>query len=322
MLPFKQMLLAGFGAILAGFFGALGWDIYLAGKEAVSVSIVGSSIPVHLLVFGAIAIAGLALLISALWKNRSEKKTIDPRFAHLTIHYSQRTDTPDTPNPARPRLVVDNRRKRYYWVSTWLEPYIRQHKINWHTHDGEKALRTWLKKEKIEPHETDPTLEEFELGNLLETDSKSKEKMQEKKQASQLADISIANSPSQEAVNDLLERLSFFINNWNVYRDSIQARNLTSPQNGEVKWTSDQIKSAIVKIRLLKLRKINEEPLILIESTANNMAKLGMGILETYPSRGYVPADIESKTIDDLVKREDILCKNTKQIIRKVGELL
>ena len=174
-ISFRQILLAGFGAILVGFLGALGWDMYSAGKEVVSVSIVGSNIPVHLLVFGAILIAGLALLILALWKNRSERTTVDPRFAHLTIHYSQRTDTPDIPNPARPRLVVDNRRKRYYWVSTWLEPYIRQHKINWHSHDGEKALRTWLKKEKIEPHETDPTPEEIGLENLLETDRLSVE---------------------------------------------------------------------------------------------------------------------------------------------------
>jgi hypothetical protein len=102
-------------------------------------------------------------------------KLIDPRFVHLTIHYSQRTDTPDTLHPARPRLIVYYEKKRYYWVPTWLEPYIKQHKLNWHSHDGEKALRTWLKLEKIEPHETDPSPKDLDLENLLETDRLSVE---------------------------------------------------------------------------------------------------------------------------------------------------
>lgn len=139
-------------------------------------------------------------------KKRSEKKTIDPRFTHLTIHYSQRTDTPDTMYPARPRLIVYYEKKKGYWVPTWLEPYIKQHKLNWHTHDGEKALRTWLKKEKIELHETDPSPEDLDLENLLETDHLSVEpKESVEKLPKSTTDISIVKTPSLFDHDKLIE---------------------------------------------------------------------------------------------------------------------
>ena len=139
-------------------------------------------------------------------KKRSEEKALDPRFTHLTIHYSQRTDTPEVMYPARPRLVVYYEKKKGYWVPTWLEPYIKQHKLNWHTHDGEKALRTWLKKEKIEPHETDPSPEDLDLENLLEIDRLSVESKESVgKLPKSITDMSIVKTPSLFDRNKLIE---------------------------------------------------------------------------------------------------------------------
>ena len=90
--------------------------------------------------------------------------TIEPRFAHLTIHYSQITDTPDTPNPARPRYVANTTTNEAYWVSDLLEPYIRQRKISWHAHDGSEALKTHFKKNRIHPNEHDPKPEDLGLS--------------------------------------------------------------------------------------------------------------------------------------------------------------
>jgi len=89
------------------------------------------------------------------------RENIDPKFIHLTIHYSQRTDTPDTLNPARPRYVVDNKRKEAYWIPTWLEPFIKQHRISWNTHDGETALKKYFRKNKITVHNDNPLPEDL-----------------------------------------------------------------------------------------------------------------------------------------------------------------
>ena len=69
----------------------------------------------------------ITIILIVAWKRN--RYTLDDRFENLTIHYSQRTDNPDTSHPARPRLVVDNRvPKRHYWVPTWLEPYLKKHR--------------------------------------------------------------------------------------------------------------------------------------------------------------------------------------------------
>jgi len=82
---------------------------------------------------------------------------VSPKFAHLTILYSQRTDSPDSPNPARPRYVINNLTNQAHRVSTWLEPYIAQHKVNWHTFDGKEALLQYFKDNNVGVHEHDPT---------------------------------------------------------------------------------------------------------------------------------------------------------------------
>jgi hypothetical protein len=84
-----------------------------------------------------------------------KQKKLDPRFIHLTIHYSQRTDNPDTSNPAKPSYIVDNRTKQAYPLSSWLDPFIKQHLISYHPHDGETALKTYFKKNGIHPNEVD-----------------------------------------------------------------------------------------------------------------------------------------------------------------------
>jgi len=92
---------------------------------------------------------------------------IDPKFIHLTVHYSQRTDTPDTLNPARPRYVVNNRTKQAYWIPTWLERFVKQHRLSWNSHDGEKALRSYLKESKIAIHNDNPLPADIGLGEWV-----------------------------------------------------------------------------------------------------------------------------------------------------------
>lgn len=93
----------------------------------------------------------------AIWCSRRRKETtIDPRFVHLTIHYSQRTDTPDTPNPTRPRYVENKETNQAYWVSDLIEPYAKQHLIEFCTWDGARALRAYFRRRKISVSENNP----------------------------------------------------------------------------------------------------------------------------------------------------------------------
>lgn len=118
------------------------------------------------LVDGVVITVSALVIVSYVTKD-SMHTSIDPRFLHLTVHYSQRTDTPDTPIPARPRYLVDNKRSEAWWVPTWLEYVIKQHMISWNSHDGEKALRRYLKENKIEIHNNNPLPEDFGLDKSV-----------------------------------------------------------------------------------------------------------------------------------------------------------
>jgi len=93
---------------------------------------------------------------------------IDPRFAHLTVHYSQLRDSPDTENPARPTYITDNGKKRAYRASDMLQPYIRQHKINFQSHESGRALEAYFRKHNIEYEDIDPLPEQ--IGLKFDTD--------------------------------------------------------------------------------------------------------------------------------------------------------
>lgn len=88
---------------------------------------------------------------------------IESKYAHLTIHYSNRSDNPDTINPSRPRYVTNNRYSRGFWVSDLIEREIKRGQIPWHTHEDEKSLKDYFDREKIIVYERDPTPEELEI---------------------------------------------------------------------------------------------------------------------------------------------------------------
>lgn len=123
-------------------------------------------------VFGASSICFMLAIVFQVRRIRTTRalssqvstSTTDPRFAHLTIHYSQVRDAPDVQNPARPRYVTNNRTKQAYWVSDLLEPYVRQHKISWYSHDGEKTLLAYLDHEHYSANRRAPLPEELELS--------------------------------------------------------------------------------------------------------------------------------------------------------------
>jgi hypothetical protein len=82
-----------------------------------------------------------------------EKKDLEPAkksdmstFSHLTIHYSQKTDTPDTLiNSVNPIFVTNNKAPTAYLMPDWLKPYVFHHKISLQPHDDERALLRFLK---------------------------------------------------------------------------------------------------------------------------------------------------------------------------------
>lgn len=81
----------------------------------------------------------------------------DRNFAHLTIHYSQKTDNLDMLiDSAQPRYVTNNRTKQFFLVPSWLKPYIHQHKISPQSHDGERALRKYISTYSGDKSATEP----------------------------------------------------------------------------------------------------------------------------------------------------------------------
>lgn len=118
-----------------------------------------------------------AYVIYVIVKNKFFKGiTIDPIFQNLEVHYSQKTDTPDTKKPAKPYYIVNKKTKQAYWVSDLIIPYVKSKKIQYDSHDGEKALKTSFKEAKYHINPVNPSpnelgLELMEDGSLVSKDS-------------------------------------------------------------------------------------------------------------------------------------------------------
>jgi len=162
----SRAIWAGVVVILTGIGLAFGADVY----DATKAWLASPSFPPQSIISAILVLVGIAVVlygVKALKDGHKGRVTVDHRFAHLTIHYSQRTDSPDTPNPARPRYVVNGKTKQAYWFSDLLEPYIKRRIFAWYSHDGEQALREYFTQNSINVHETDPLLID-DLGLIID----------------------------------------------------------------------------------------------------------------------------------------------------------
>jgi len=112
-------------------------------------------------------IVGGILIGIGLWSIRKET-TVDPRFAYLTVWYSDARDTPDTKNPHRPYFIVNWDTKQAYYVSDLIAPYIKKKMFQFGTYPSKRALLAYFKKEGITPNRKNPEPEE--LGLLINKD--------------------------------------------------------------------------------------------------------------------------------------------------------
>lgn len=118
-------------------------------------------------VLGILAVIGAtAFAVYLLVGWRRKIKVIDPVFVHLTVHYSQRSDSPDSTKHARPSYVSDAERNKSYWVSDLLDVHIKRHEIPWVSHDGERALMKYFAELKIDCIERNPLPQELGLRLL------------------------------------------------------------------------------------------------------------------------------------------------------------
>lgn len=89
--------------------------------------------------------------------------TLDPRFAHLTVHYAKRIKKVSSLRNLSPAYVTNNRTKQAYQVSTFID--LNRLAIGYHSYDGIDEL---LKKLKVEYtiNKHDSTPEDLGLESL------------------------------------------------------------------------------------------------------------------------------------------------------------
>lgn len=123
----------------------------------------------------------------------------------------------------------------------------------------------------------------------------------------------------RKAIIRLIGILYLFVEHWNTYKKLILEQTLMKPQNGEIKWCSDQMKSRIAYVRLLRIK--DSKPILdMLSSIANEMTEFGMDVLNNFPSERVSSSRLSNHVIDDLVKRGDELEEELKQIIPKVED--
>lgn len=125
----------------------------------------------------------------------------------------------------------------------------------------------------------------------------------------------------KRAIDNLLESLYFFITHWNTYKNLMQEKRLRKPQNGEIKWASDQIKDAITKIRLLNPRGINKEVLDSIQAVSDDMAMLGIDVLQRFPDHIVAHYTLDMDVTENLIFHGDAIYDELKLIIPLVKQM-
>lgn len=133
--------------------------------------------------------------------------------------------------------------------------------------------------------------------------------------------LSIAYPSREQSIDGFRESLYFFINHWEDYRYSIQRGTLKSPQNGEIKGASYQMKNAVRKMRLMKLRGV-DEVLSLVERIANKMSKLGVDVYEQFPDPPLKWSESNTKKISDLISQGNEIYDELKTVIPIVEKAL
>jgi hypothetical protein len=119
--------------------------------------------PFYLPIVMVLFVLGIAGVTFFLTRKSKLKTTIgNPIFGNLTIHLSNRDDTPDTPHPHNPRYV--SFREQAYWVDDEIELHFRQHEIaRWNSYDGERKLRKSLDAQGIYINDKNPSVEDIGL---------------------------------------------------------------------------------------------------------------------------------------------------------------
>lgn len=121
----------------------------------------------------------------------------------------------------------------------------------------------------------------------------------------------------RQTEKELLQSLYFFLEHWGTYKKFIENKQLIHPQTGEIKWCSDQIKSTIVKVRTLRIAKIN---VIIpeVEILSNDMATLGVDVSD-------FPRDLnalfgDGRVEQGFISRGDAIYERLKRLIPEVEQ--
>lgn len=119
---------------------------------------------------------------------------------------------------------------------------------------------------------------------------------------------------------EVLQALYFFLEHWATYKRLMEGDSwrLESPQKGEIKWCSDQLKFAVIKARTLNLGRISAI-IDQIEAVSDDMAELGMNVLQQFPVP-FSAYESERDEIQRLIARGDAICKKLKEVIPKVEQ--
>lgn len=149
---------------------------------------------------------------------------------------------------------------------------------------------------------------------LLEIDSpeiKAKETVEQEQSLKE-------KSSFDETKTELLQALHFFLEHWGTYKKLIENKQLESPQSGEIKWCSDQIKSAIVRARILNLNEVNAV-IPQIEVISNDMALFGVAV-QRFPQNILILYGEGDEEKNDIISRGDTLYERVKQVISDVEQ--
>lgn len=313
-------------AIAGGFLVSFGTDLYNATKEW----LLSSNLPITIpqLIFVLLAVGGIALIIYALRHKPAVTPTEDEieRIERVHAYIFFPIGTPEENKNLdyhkkyyHKKLIVNSKTKipQAYILPAAETCYgwrlVHKYPDLWTSEEDSiypnPDIQKWCDERGYHLNPWSASKKE-----LLESDSldvKSKEIVEQEQFLKE-------KSSFEQTKTELLQALYFFPEHWGTYKKLVESMKLESPQSGEIKWCSDQIKSAIVRARMLNLNEISAV-IPQIEATSNDMALLGVDVLR-FPRSLLVLYGNSVETIQNLVSRGDVICERVKQIISVVEQ--
>jgi len=125
----------------------------------------------------------------------------------------------------------------------------------------------------------------------------------------------------QKALDELLEKMKWYMDTWPHRRASISNRLLPYPHNGNIEWTGDQILEKLIALEKAGVR-LNPSLRDEINQIGGDILRFGIEVHQLFPDEGANVASLDDYTLNELTAKGNQLLGRDLKLIDEVKETI